>query len=202
MGKSTNDFIKLCPTMDNVFSNAQNTEGGQLQKFFFPLCSINLQHLNPQWSDVLHVIYYNAELFNDSYAVKCPNFKDTEERLSTTLRFDVVEDKYLLKTPLDTANIDSFWWHVYQKAVKTYAATRQMVQQIPSTLSKLGNQISFDSKDNYIAPASTPLDSEGQPMTFICRLYSGSFCQDNCEKDLHLFYSPTLHQAAQVSYML
>lgn len=205
MKTQAQNFVQFCPNTDTIFdTNSLATNGGygELAKFFFPLCSINLSYINAQWRDTLHAIYYNTELFDDSYMLKCPSFQEDYESISTTLRFDIIQNKYCLKSSFDFSNLDSFWLQVYLKTAKSYRETQSAIQQSYYSTTQLLKHISFDKRDNYLCEKNTPLDANGTPMHFICRIYSGLFCQDNCEKDLHLFYSPELHQVAQVSYMI
>ena len=54
-------ITKMFPEIDEVF--AINKE--ELKKYFFPICSIDLSSLNPDWNETIHFLIFNEDPYND-----------------------------------------------------------------------------------------------------------------------------------------
>lgn len=165
---------------------------------FFPLCSIQLQALNPDWEGLAHFIYVFREpderLLAQKYTTKYCN--------DYSLGFDVLEDKYQTQCSLALLNYAPKYEKYQRKVVEKYQrfAKSYQGQGLASLLPKgeeLGFLIKrFGTTPQWMQPAQVPLDLSGKPMQFIGQVRALDFIGEN--QYLYLFYSPQYHYFVQV----
>lgn len=181
----TNPFyhITMFPEPVAVFADAVE----QHAKFLFPLFSINLNLINPLWDGKLHMLQFNEDPYNP---VGAKTFN--EYCTDCMIAFDVIDGKYSFKTDFDYFSLTKDWIQWFEKTKEGYNAVKKNYQAT-GYLSKPGRSSGvfeqIGGEPEWMQYDETPVDPEGNPMTFICRVYTSNYMDDSCSKDLYLFYS-------------
>lgn len=178
------DYIKMFPEPADVFADRVEEHS----KFLFPLFSINLSHINPQWSGYVHMVQFNEDPYNtgtvDTFNEYC---KDC------MIGFDVIDGKYSFKTSFKYFDLTEDWTEWFEKTQSSYLATRNNFKDKGVLVDPHGNHLQsvghFGGVPEWTQSDETPFDPDGNPMTFIAKVYTGDYTDDFCDKDIYLFYS-------------
>lgn len=177
--------IEMFPEPIAVFAN--NVE--EHSKYLFPFFSIDLSTINSSWKGKVHMLQFNEDPYNRETAKTFNEYcKDC------MIAFDVIDSKYSFKTNFSYFDLNADWVEWFEKTKTTYNQTKDYYLKngkLPDRpyggLSKIYEQ--FGGEAEWIQGNETPLDPEGNPMTFICRVYTSNYTDDSCDKDIYLFYS-------------
>jgi hypothetical protein len=192
------DFVKMFPDPKDVF--AGNVE--QHANVLFPLFSVDLQQINPDWTGQVHMLQYNEDPYNpdtvSSFNEYCQEYM---------IGFDVIDGKYLFKTGFEFFNRTPDWQECFEntrssfnKTKQTFIDTGKLIDPYNSnrTVEEFGK---VGGQPTWIQGDETPKDPDGNPMTFIAQVYTRYYTDDSCTKDIYLFYSHK-HKLAVMLYQL
>ncbi|KGR84900.1 hypothetical protein [Lysinibacillus odysseyi] len=114
-------FIKPFPSYEEVFYD----ELEQHKKYFLPICSINLQCVDPEWDEWLHIV--SVKEIHDGCVGE--NTKEFHTRFTTedTLGFNIIDGKYQFEAGWDyfEAETDGVLEDVYLQNETDYEARKQ-----------------------------------------------------------------------------
>ena len=188
--------IKMFPEPAAVFADKIEEHASLL----FPLFSVGLKQINPEWSGSIHMLQFNEDPYNrdcvDTFNDYC---KDN------MIGFDVIDGKYSFKTDFRYFDCTPDWQEWFEKTKSTFNSTRQRYRETGELINSFGNpKDGFEQiggEPEWIQGDATPSDPDGKPMTFIARAYTGDYTNDSCPKDLYLFYSHE-HKLAVIIYQI
>lgn len=164
----------------------------ELDKVFFPVCTIRLGDIKKEWEDEkIHLIQFNEDPYND----------DTKQYFNdyckdNMIAFDLVNSKYRFKTDIKYFQVSPKWEKCLNDTARTYQQSKEKFLQNQEDsgigLLSLGGEPEWWQHDN------TPIDPDGNPMEFITEFETGTICDDWCSKKIYLFYSHKFKMAVQV----
>jgi hypothetical protein len=177
-------YIKMFPEPEEIFADKIEEHS----KFFFPLFSVDLKQINPNWEGQVYMLQFNEDPYNID---RVPTFNAYCK--SCMLGFDVIDGKYSFKTSFEYFDLTNDWAKWFEKTKNSYYQTKQKFIETGVLRNSYDNEVAIfeqiGNKPEWIQTDETPVDPGGNPMTFIARAYSGNYTSDFCEKDLYLFYS-------------
>lgn len=188
--------ITMFPEPANVF--AENIDAHA--KVLFPLFTVDLSVINPEWTGQLHMLQFNED----------PYFQGTvasfnEYCKENMIGFDVIDGKYRFKTDFSYFDLGEDWVEWFEKTKAGFEQSRDRYRKEGKLYDGFNEPVDeleqLGGDPVWIQADETPLDPDGNPMTFIARAYSGRYASDNCEKDIYLFYSHK-YQLAVLTYQI
>ena len=186
----------MFPEPADVFANKIEEHSEVL----FPLFSVDLSEINPDWKGQVHMLQYNEDPYNESVA---DTFNDYCQ--DYTIGFDVIDGKYSFKTDFRYFDRSPDWEKWFEKTKSSFDRTRQLFTKTGNLISPNDNPVEpfaqIGGEPEWVQTDETPTDPGGVPMTFIARVYSGDYTSDFCEKDIYLFYSDQ-HKLAVMVYQI
>jgi len=193
---SVPSYITMFPEPADVFADRMEEHS----KFLFPLFSVDLSQVNPSWQGKLHMLQFNEDPYNRE-TVSAFNEYCTDR----TIGFDVIDGKYSFKTDFKFFELSPGWVMYYNRTRDSFEETKKRYADAGIFTTPYNypeepfNGIGGEA--HWTQSAATPLDPDGNPMTFIAQVYTAKYCKDSCEKDLFLFYSHD-HQLAVITYQI
>lgn len=189
-------YIRMFPEPPEVFAGKIEEHA----KVLFPLFTVHLNKINPSWNGQVHMLQYNEDPYNESTT---DTFNDYCK--DYMIGFDVIDGKYMFKTDFRYFDLTSDWNKWFEKTRSTYNQTKQLFKETGNLISPRGNPVEpfvqIGGEPEWVQTDETPVDPDGNPMTFIARVDSGDYTSDFCEKDIYLFYSDT-HKLAVMIYQI
>jgi hypothetical protein len=185
--------ILLFPKLTEVFQNLSPLH----EKVFFPLCSIQMSLINPDWDFYGHFIYvYREAEENKRYArYHTPYCGDY------SLGFDVVDKKYVLQAKTNLLEFSDRYQKYQQKSAAKYQHFVQDYQEngLENLLPK-SEPINFlikrfGKKPMWVQEDATPKDTEGNALLFVGQVRVLDFIGE--EQYLYLFYNAKEHYFVQ-----
>ncbi|MCS3800256.1 hypothetical protein [Niastella sp. OAS944] len=187
------DFIKMFPDPVDVFADKVE----QHAKVLFPLFSVDLKQINPEWEGYIHMLLYNEDPYNDD---RVDTFNEYCQE--SMIAFDVIDGKYLFKTGFEFFNLTPDWEEYFEKTKSSFNKTKQTFIDTGNLIHPHYNKPAdiyeeVGGKPKWIQGDETPNDPDGNPMTFIARVYTANYTHDS--NDIYLFYSHK-HKLAVMLY--
>ncbi|MBX7155856.1 MAG: hypothetical protein U0Y96_03760 [Candidatus Kapaibacterium sp.] len=189
-------YIKMFPDSINVFADKVHEH----ENVLFPLFSVELSYINPEWSGQVHMLQFNEDPYNTGTA-------DTfnEYCKDCMIGFDVVDGKYSFKTDFRYFNLSDDWAACFQKTKDSFHKTRDYfisTRELQNPDGDVVNEVAkIGGEPTWIQTDETPEDPDGTPMTFIAQVYSDNYTNDYCSKNIYLFYSDK-HKLAVLLYQI
>lgn len=186
-------YLKMFPDVSDVFADKVEEHA----KLLFPLFSVDLNYINPNWTGLIHMVQFNEDPYNtdtvDTFNDYC---KDC------MIGFDVVDGKYFFKTDFNYFDLTPSWVEWFEKTKTSFAKTKQTFTDTGILTNPYGNTVDkvaeVGGEPQWTQSDETPSDPDGNPMTFIAKVYTGDFTDDSCSKDIFLFYSDKHKLAVQI----
>jgi hypothetical protein len=187
-------FIKMFPEAADVFADRVEEHS----KFLFPIFSVDLNHINPQWTGKVYMLQFNEDPYNEETVGSFNDYcKDC------MIGFDIINGKYSFKTDFKYFDLTPGWVKWFEKTKSSFTSTKHNFRDTGILINPNDNpadafeQIGGEPK--WTQSDETPSDPEGNPMTFIAKVYTGNYTDDSCAKDVYLFYSDK-HKLAILLY--
>ena len=176
-------IIKMFPEATDVFANRLEEHS----RYLFPLFSIDLNTINPKWRGVVHMLEFNEDPYNretiSSFNEYCSD---------CMIGFDVVDGKYSFKSDFNYFALSKDWVEYFEKTKEQYQTTKNYYienHELPNYIGESGEIYEqIGGNPEWIQGDLTPLDPDGNRMTFIARVYNSKYSIDG-GKDIYLFYS-------------
>lgn len=169
-------------------------------KYIFPLFTIDLKEFNPEWEGEIHMLEFNEDPYNSDAVSSFNEYCDQE-----ILGFDVINGKYSFKTDFNYFAHTPEWIECFKATKSSYRKTKEYYfahQKLPDFLGKPGDYFEeIGGVPEWIQADATPLDPDGNAMTFIARVYTSTYSIEGDGKDLYLFYSDK-HKLAVIIYQI
>ena len=179
--------IKPFPEASDVF--LEKIE--EYSNLLFPICSIDLSFVNRKWKGYIHLLQFNEDPYNIDTAKYFNAYcKDN------SIEFQVVNGKYKFLTDLHYFDLSSEWEEWFNLTKETYTISENNFKT--SNKKYWINFIVPGGEPRWEQEEQTPLDPDGHKMTFIAQYNSGKICNDNCDKEIYLFYSDKHKIAVQI----
>jgi hypothetical protein len=173
------DDVVFFPDLSFVFK--ENTE--TLKNMFFPALSIRLSSINKDWGNgFIHLIQFNEDPYNRD-TVKYYN----EYCKDNTISFTLDDGKYTFNTDLRFLEVTEDWKKYLEETKTAYLNSKAKYESTGQAFNLADFQLS--GKPGWWQRDSTPIDPDGNPMTFITEMETYPFCPDSCDKKIFLFYS-------------
>lgn len=187
-------FIKMFPGITEVFANRIEEHS----ELLFPLFSIELNQIKPEWTGKLHMIQFNEDPYNTETVSSFNDYcKDC------MIAFDLIDGKYSFKTDFKYFDLTEDWKEWFEKTKQSFRKTRETFFDTGKFISPNNQQgdiyEQIGGSPDWTQSDETPLDPDGNEMTFIAKVYTANYTDDSCDKDLYLFYSHN-HQLAVLIY--
>ena len=169
-------------------------------KYLFPLFTINLNEINPEWVGEIHMLEFNEDPTNTEVDSSFNEY--CKDRM---VGFDVIDRKYSFKTDFNYFALSEDWIEEYEATKDSYIKSKNYFHKngkLPDYLGQPGEcfeQIGGDPE--WVQYDETPIDPDGNPMTFIARVYTSKYDIDRGGKNLYLFYSDA-HKLAVILYQV
>lgn len=185
--------VLFFPLLENVFQEMTALPQG----VFFPLCSIRMNLLNPDWDFYGHFVYVYREAEENKRLARyhtpyCDDY---------SLGFDVVNNKYQLHANSKLLDLSKQYQKYQQKAAAKYQYFVQDYQKnsLDNLLPK-GESINFLIKrfgktPMWVQEDVTPKDVNGKPLLFVGQVRVLDFIGE--EQYLYLFYDEKEHYFVQ-----
>ena len=184
----------MFPDPKDVF--ADNVE--QHAKVLFPLFSVDLNQINPDWTGQVHMLQYNEDPYNNDTVSSFNEYCD-----ESTIGFNVIDGKYSFKTGFEFFNLTPDWEACFERTKVTFNKTKQTFIDTGNLIDPYDKPVKefaqVGGAPSWMQGNETPTDPDGNPMTFIAQVYTRYYTNDSCAKDIYLFYSHK-HQLAVMVY--
>jgi len=177
------NIIKMFPETTDVFANRIEEHS----KYLFPLFSIDLCIINPEWKGTVHMLEFNEDPYNretiSSFNEYCSD---------CMIGFDIIDGKYSFKSDFNYFALSKDWIEYFEKTKEEYQTTKNYYienHKLPDYIGEPGKIYEqIGGNPEWIQGDATPLDPDGNRMTFITRIYSSNYSISG-GKDIYLFYS-------------
>jgi len=174
----------MYPESEDVFANSVEEHA----KYLFPLFSIELEQINPSWTGRIHMLHSNEDPYNTSTAESFNDYcKDC------MIGFDVIDGKYSFKSSFNYFDLSEDWQGYYEKTKLAYGIAKQQFHTTGQLSDRFGTIIEsfrkIGGEPNWMQTDETPLDPEGNAMSFIVQASASDYIDDGSEKEMYLFYS-------------
>ncbi len=179
-------YIKMFPEPADVFADKVKEHAEVL----FPLFSIDLKEINPEWSGEIHMLQFNEDPYNKERVETFDDYCD-----EYMFGFDVIDGKYSFKTDLKYFEVTEKWKEWFEKTKTSYHSTKKrftdsgVLSRASGFSAEVFEQIGGEPEWMQGGDVMGPRDPGGNPMTFISRVYSSNYTDDSCGKDIYMFYS-------------
>jgi hypothetical protein len=189
-------YIKMFPEPVDIFADKIEEHS----KFFFPLFSIDLGHINPDWAGQVHMVQFNEDPYNTDTV---DTFNDYCKECM--IGFDVIDGKYSFKTSFKYFDLTDDCMELFEKTKASYYLTKQKFAETGVLTDPYNNKVEIfgqiGNEPEWTQSDETPNDPDGNPMTFIAKAYTSEYSNDSCDKDIYLFYSDK-HNLAVLLYQI
>src|SRR5688572_24789945 len=173
------DDVVFFPELSFVFK--ENTEA--LKNMFFPALSIRLSSINKDWGNgFIHLIQFNEDPYNRD-TVKYYNEYCKDNMISFTLD----NGRYTFNTDLKFLEVTEDWKKYLEETKAAYLISKAKYESTGQAFNLADFQLGGE--PGWWQSDSTPIDPDGNPMTFITEMETYPFCPDSCDKKIFLFYS-------------
>jgi hypothetical protein len=137
-------------------------------KYLFPIFSVDLNHINANWTGQIHMVQFNEDPYNrdtvDTFNDYC---KDC------MIGFDIVDGKYSFKTDFKYFDLTLDWIEWYEKTKSSFAQTKQKFIDTAKLINPYDNPTdAFEQVGGnpvWTQSYETPNDPDGNPMAFIAK---------------------------------
>jgi hypothetical protein len=185
--------VLFFPKLKEVFEDLSSLH----KKVFFPLCSIQMSLINPEWDFYGHFVYVYREAEENSHYARyhTPYCNDY------SLGFDVLDKKYVLQAKNNLLELSDQYQKYQEKAAAKYQYFVQDYQKNDlENLLPPGESINFLIKcfgktPMWVQEDATPKDSEGNALLFVGQIRVLDFIGE--EQYLYLFYNAKKHYFVQ-----
>jgi len=178
------NYLKMFPEANEVFADRIEEHS----KLLFPLFTIELNQINPEWKGQVHMLQFNEDPYNTKTAKYFNEYcKDC------MIGFDVIDGKYSFKTDFRYFDLSPDWKEWFEKTRTSYSHIKQKYKETgkltnsynepKDIFEQIGGEVVWTQGDE------TPIDPDGNKMTFIAKVYTLNYTDDFCDKDIYLFYS-------------
>ena len=186
--------IKMFPSAEDVFADRIEEHS----KLLFPLFSVDLNEINSKWTGKVYMLQFNEDPYNRETVSSFNDYcKDC------MIGFDVKDGKYSFKTDFKYFDLTRDWTEWFEKTKTSFTQTKQRFEQTGKLITPNNEQgdiyEQMGGEPNWTQSDETPVDPDGNQMTFITKVYTGNYTDDSCDKDLYLFYSDK-HKIAVLLY--
>ncbi|WMX15502.1 hypothetical protein [Aureispira sp. CCB-E] len=187
------DQVIFFPKLEDVFHEVSLLH----RQVFYPLCSIKMSLLNPDWNFYGHFIYVYREVEENIRLVRfhtayCDDY---------SLGFDVIDNKYTLQSKMNLLELSDSYQKYQEKAAAKYQYFVQDYQknQLENLLPK-AQPINFLIKcfgkiPMWIQEDATPKDADGNALLFVGQVRVLDFIGE--DQYLYLFYNAKEHYFVQ-----
>lgn len=167
------------PSLETIFNDLTIRH----QEVFHPVLSIKKSLINSEWHEgYIHVIQFNADPYNnDTFKFFNSYCKDT------TIAFNLRNDKYDFGTDIRYFDVTEDWQKYQIETKEKFDTSRNEYLSI-GKLFNLKN-IQIGGEPEWWQSDQTPIDPDGNPMTFVTEIETHPFCSDSCDKKIFVFYS-------------
>lgn len=185
--------VLFFPKLEDVFQELSPLH----KKVFFPLCSVQMSLINPDWDFYGHFVYvYREAEENSQYArFHTPYCGDY------SLGFDVVDKKYILQARVNLLELSDQYQKYQQKAAAKYQYFVQDYQEndlenlLPKNASVNFLIKRFGKAPMWVQEDATPKDVAGNALLFVGQVRVLDFIGE--EQHLYLFYNAEEHYFVQ-----
>ncbi|MEZ4851189.1 MAG: hypothetical protein R3B93_21755 [Bacteroidia bacterium] len=183
-----NEEIKFFPELGEVFENLKNDYG----KVLFPLCTIDLQIINPTWLGKAHFILTFIDYSGETNSLEY--FTDYCDDYS--ISFDKINDKYTLQADIRILEVSEGYEEFRNELELAYKRSKEgysqgIVYEMLSDRIETNELImQVGGKPMWTQNDETPKDPNGKELEFIGQVFGGYFFPNELEQDIFLFYSP------------
>jgi len=186
-GKGNKNIVSF-PEIEDVFAEDLD----ECRKVFFPVYSIRLGDVNPEWGDEkIHVVQFNEDPYNTETAKYFTDYcKDC------MISFKLKDGKYVFSTDFRYFDLTDDWKEWFQKTKETYTASKRLHKSGEKDFFFEG--LAVGGEPEWWQDDETPIDPSGNPMHFITEFETDDICDDYCDKKIFLFYSPEHKLAVQL----
>jgi len=167
------------------------------EKIFFPLCSIKMSLLNPNWDFYGHFVYVYREAEENLHYARY----HTPYCSDYSLGFDVVDKKYVLQSKLKLLEFSDKYQKYQKKAAAKYQYFVQDYQENGlENIKPQNTSINFLIKrfgkvPMWVQEDATPKDAAGKDLFFVGQVRVLDFIGE--EQYLYLFYNAEKHYFVQ-----
>lgn len=189
------DYIQMFPEVQDVFADKIEEHANVL----FPLFSIDLKQINKSWDGRLHLLHFNEDPYNEETVSSFNTY--CKDRM---FAFDVVDHKYSFKTDFKYFDLTPDWVEWFEKTktifnkARSYYLENEVLPKSPYGVESIPFE-QIGGKAEWIQGDETPLNPDGNPMTFICRVNTANYTsEDMCPKVIYLFYCDKHKLAVQL----
>jgi hypothetical protein len=188
------DDIIIFPVRDKVFISVSEL----IENVFFPLCSINMNLINPDWHFFGHFVY----VFREQEENKKLSKYYTEYCGDYSLGFDLVNGKYDLQAKEDMLTVSDRYNKYLLKAKDKYLRfLKDYYENGLDNLIPLNKDFNFLVKrlagePMWVQKDETPKDFKGGDLLFVGQLRVLDFIAEG--QYLYLFYSPEYDYFVQI----
>ena len=189
-------YIKMFPSPEDVFADKIEEHS----KLLFPLFSVELNQINSKWTGKVHMLQFNEDPYNTETASTFNDYcKDC------MIGFDVKDGKYSFQTDFKYFDLTPDWKQWFEKTKTSLFQTKQRFEKTGELITpnnKQGNVYEqFGGEPDWTQSDETPVDPDGNQITFIAKVYTSNYTDDSCAKDIFLFYSDK-HNIAVLLYQI
>ncbi|MCF8716421.1 hypothetical protein JM658_16455 [Joostella atrarenae] len=173
------NHIELFPDIESIFKENLDKNA----EVFFPVCSIDLGVINKEWkNEKIHLIQFHEDPYNTETAKYFNDYcKDN------MISFSLENGKYKFNTDFGYFDLTDDWKEYYEETKISYNKSKTEFKENGKSFN-LENLI-IGGEPEWWQSDETPLDPDGNPMTFITELETYGFCPDSCDKKIFMFYS-------------
>ncbi len=173
-------ILKMFPEIAEVFQKPSKA----LEKYFFPICTVDLATLNPKWEGTVPFLLFNEDPYNEKTAKYFNHYCE-----DNTIGFKVKNGKVALLTDLKIMRVSKKWKAWLKETQKGYQTSKE------EFITKQGRfnyqtAIELGGKPDWIRGKATPKNKKGKKLKFIGQFDSSDFASDYCGKEIYVFYEP------------
>lgn len=179
---------RICPVPEEVFFDKidENAE------WFLPLLSVDASKINPEWQGNLHFVYNEANQeggvtfkLNDNKYVYEGSYDFDDGGMNEREKNEGFVELVEVEVPQLTEDNKWDWTDDVTKAGKALGHSVLYCNQ-------------FGSAPWWAQSDETPLDPDGEKMTFVGQIRADDYSDEVADKDLYLFYSPKHQLVVQI----
>lgn len=181
-------ITKMFPELEEVFEALQEEH----QQYFFPICSVDLSSINPNWKETIHFILFNTDPYHEArfefFNAVCSD---------NSIGFHLHNGKLALAADMSFMQVSDKWKKWLATTKKEYLTAKERYHTPDNTINYPA-KIQLGGYPRWVQEDETPVDKDGQPLQFVGAFYSANFVFDYCAKDIYVFYNPKEKMVVQV----
>lgn len=168
----------LFPKIDAVFNDPTERHS----EVFMPVVSIPKSLINNHWDGLIHVIQFNEDPYNGE-RVKYFNKYCCDYRISFTAN----NEKYDFDTDLKFFDTTDDWKRYQIETKEKFEISKKKYFDTGENFGL--PRIQIGGEPEWWQTDETPIDMNGNSMTFITEIETYQFCPDSIDKKIYVFYS-------------